>query len=86
VHPDARGQGIATEATRLALRHALLPDDEGGLGLVRVTARAAVGNDASFAVLRRCGMRHVGTVHKASLTRAGLVDAELLEIVDLAMV
>jgi RimJ/RimL family protein N-acetyltransferase len=86
VHPDARGQGIATEATRLTLRHALLPDDEGGLGLVRVTARAAVGNDASFAVLRRCGMRHVGTVHKASLTRAGLVDAELLEMVDLAMV
>ena len=62
VHPDARGHGVATEATRLALRHALLPDDEGGLGLVRVTARAAVGNDASLAVLRRSGMRHVGTV------------------------
>jgi hypothetical protein len=82
VHPDVRGHGVATEATRLALRHALLPEDEGGLGLVRVTARAAVGNDASLAVLRRIGMRHVGTVHLASPTRAGLADAELLEMVD----
>ena len=86
VHPDARGRGVATEATRLALRHALLPDDEGGLGLVRVTARAAVGNDASLAVLRRLGMRHVGTVHLASPTRAGLADAELLEVVDRSVV
>ncbi len=82
VHPDARGHGVATESTRLALRHALLPDDEGGLGLVRVTARAAVGNDASLAVLRRSGMRHVGTLRLASATRVGLADAELHEIVD----
>ncbi|HEY5421482.1 MAG TPA: GNAT family N-acetyltransferase, partial [Marmoricola sp.] len=82
VHPDARGHGIATESTRLALRHALLPDDEGGLGLVRVTARAAVGNDASLAVLRRSGMRHVGVLRLASATRVGLADAELHEIVD----
>ena len=86
VHPDARGHGVATEATRLALRHALLPDDEGGLGLVRVTARAAVGNDASLAVLRRVGMRHVGTLRLASPTRAGLADAELYETVDPSMV
>ena len=81
VHPDARGHGVATESTRLAVRHALLPDDEGGLGLVRVTARAAVGNDASLAVLRRSGMRHVGVLRLASATRVGLADAELHEIV-----
>ena len=86
VHPDARGHGVATEATRLAIRHALLPDDEGGLGLVRVTARAAVGNDASLAVLRHVGMRHVGTLRLASRTRDGLADAELHEIVDPALV
>ena len=86
VHPDARGHGVATEATRLAIRHALLPDDEGGLGLVRVTARAAVGNDASLAVLRHVGMRHVGTLRLASRTRDGLADAELHETVDPALV
>ena len=86
VHPDARGHGVASEATRLALRHALLPDDEGGLGLVRVTARAAVGNEASLAVLRRVGMRHVGTLRLASPTRAGLADGELHEMVDPSLV
>ena len=85
VHPDARRHGVATEAARLALRHALLPDDEGGLGLVRVTAQAAVGNDASRAVLRHVGMRHVGTLRLASRTRDGLVDAELHETVDPAL-
>ena len=82
VHPDARGHGVASEATRLAIRHALLPADEGGLGLVRVSARAAVGNGASLAVLRRVGMRHVGTLRLGSRTRDGLADTELHEAVD----
>lgn len=86
VHPDARGRGVATETARLALRHALVPEDEGGLGLVRVTARAARGNAASLAVLRRCGMRHVGTLAQASRTGDGLADAELFEVVAPSMV
>ncbi len=86
VHPEARGRGVASEMARLTLRHALVPVDEGGAGLVRVTARAASGNTPSLTVLRRCGMRHVGALTLASRTGTGLVDAALFEMVDPSMV
>jgi len=60
VHPQARGRGVATEATRLALRHAFVPDDDGGLGLERVRAVAAEDNHASRRVLERAGLRIQG--------------------------
>lgn len=61
VHPDARGRGVATEATRLALRHGFIEADDGGLGLTTIRAFAAPGNEASNAVLRNAGMRTAGT-------------------------
>jgi RimJ/RimL family protein N-acetyltransferase len=60
VHPDARGRGVATEACRLAVRHALLPEEDGGLGLARVRAVAAEGNSASRRVLEKAGLRPQG--------------------------
>jgi RimJ/RimL family protein N-acetyltransferase len=85
-HPAERGQGVATEAARLVLRHALLPEDEGGLGLTRVSARAATANTASISVLERVGMRRVGIARRGSLTATGLEDATLYEVVDGSMV
>ena len=80
VHPDARGRGVATEMARLALRHALLPAPDGGLGLARVLADAAVANTASRRVLEKAGMREVGTMARGTRTREGLVDAALYEL------
>lgn len=56
VNPEARGRGVATEACRLALRHAFVPVDDGGLGLNRVRGTAAEHNHASRRVLERAGL------------------------------
>ena len=69
VHPDARGHGVATEACRLAVRHAFVPSDDGGLGLQRVRAVAAVDNAASRSVLERCGLTLQG--HERRKIRLG---------------
>lgn len=70
-HPDARGRGVTTEAVRLAARHALLPLDDGGLGLHRVLIRAAAGNRASRAVAERAGFTETGRDREAELLRDG---------------
>lgn len=59
-HPDARGRGLMTEAVRLALQHALTPEDEGGLGCDRVGVGASWGNAASRGLAERLGFRLVG--------------------------
>ena len=59
-HPEGRGRGLVAEGVWLAARHALLPAEEGGLGLHRVVARIAEGNTASRAVVERVGFRPGG--------------------------
>ncbi|RUL90255.1 GNAT family N-acetyltransferase [Verrucosispora sp. FIM060022] len=54
VHPDARGQGYATEAADAVLRDAF------GRGLPRVLAVTEPDNHASQAVCRRLGMTALG--------------------------
>lgn len=71
VHPDARGRGVATAATRLAVRHALMPEDVGGLGLERVALRAAEGNVTSQRVAQRAGFTLVGRDRAAERLRDG---------------
>jgi RimJ/RimL family protein N-acetyltransferase len=73
-HPDARGAGVMTEATRLAVRHALLPVDVGGLGRERVVVRAAAGNAASNRVALAAGMGRYGLARRAERLRDGTVD------------
>ncbi|MGH3414695.1 MAG: GNAT family N-acetyltransferase [Marmoricola sp.] len=81
VHPETRGRGIGTAATRAAVRHGLLPVAEGGLGLDRVEAIAAVGNTASRRVLERAGMRPCGGVERSAVrVRDGLVDAARYDV------
>lgn len=80
VHPAERGRGVATEMVRLMTRHALLPAEDGGLGLHRVLAHAATGNTASRGVLERAGLREVGVETGGTRTKAGLADAVLYEL------
>lgn len=64
-HPDARGRGVVTEATRLVAAHALRPRAAGGLGRQRLELFAADGNAASNAIAWAAGFTHVGTRHRA---------------------
>ncbi len=82
VHPDARGRGVATEATRLALRHGFIPVEDGGLGLSVIRAHAALENLASQRVLTAAGMTHGGTKRRATVLHGGIrVDAALFDCI-----
>jgi len=65
VHPAARGRGVATEAVRLLVRHALVPIEDGGLGLRRLVLFAATENAASRRVAEKNGFVG-GGVRRAS--------------------
>ena len=70
-HPDARGRGLTSRAAALAVGHGFRPVSEGGLGLERLAAYAAAGNDASSGVLERLGMQRVGRHRQAVRTADG---------------
>jgi RimJ/RimL family protein N-acetyltransferase len=72
-HPRARGRRLTTAAVRLAARHVLVPQEDGGLGLDRVLLRVAEGNTASRRVALRAGFRPTGRDRKAELLRDGTV-------------
>jgi RimJ/RimL family protein N-acetyltransferase len=82
VHPAARGRGVGTEATRLALRHAFVPTHDGGLGLGRVRGVAAVDNAASRRVLEKASLVEQGRERRGTLlgdgTRADVVVLDVL--------
>lgn len=59
-HPVARGRGVMTEACGLAVRHAFVPVQEGGLGLRRLSVLAAEGNTASLRVIEANGFVRAG--------------------------
>ncbi|MDQ6641487.1 MAG: GNAT family N-acetyltransferase [Actinomycetota bacterium] len=79
-HPAERGRGVMTEAVRLATRHALLPEDVGGLGLLKVLAHSALDNPASRAVLGGAGLTEAGVERLSTRTRDGLRDAARYEL------
>jgi RimJ/RimL family protein N-acetyltransferase len=70
-HPDARGRGVTTAACGLVVRHALLPEEDGGLGLRRVTVDAAEGNTASIRVIEANGFVHTSRRRLATRLRDG---------------
>ncbi|NMM35377.1 MAG: GNAT family N-acetyltransferase [Phycicoccus sp.] len=59
-HPEARGRGIMSEAVRLAVRHAFIPHEDGGLSRIRLRLNAADGNLASQQIARANGFVEVG--------------------------
>lgn len=71
VHPKARGLGVATQAVRLACRHAFTPRADGGLELHRVDLRAGAGNTGSQVVAERAGFVRVGRQREAQQLRDG---------------
>jgi RimJ/RimL family protein N-acetyltransferase len=73
-HPDARGQGVMTEAVQLAVRHAVVPAEDGGLGLPRLGLRAATGNLASRRVAERAGFRPIGVERQVDPQPDGTTD------------
>ncbi len=74
-HPEARGRGLTTEATRLVLRHGF---EELGLEIIR--AIAAVENTASRRVIEQSGMRLWGVERRGTQVRSGWVDAARYDV------
>lgn len=66
VHPDHRGQGVATEAVREVLR--ICFED---LGLRRVVAECFLANESSWRLMERVGMRRETHNVRDSLHRSG---------------
>ncbi len=70
-HPEARGRGVITRASALALRHGFET-----LGLVLIQGHAALGNAASRHALEAIGLREAGVVRLGTFIRPeGRVDA-----------
>jgi RimJ/RimL family protein N-acetyltransferase len=70
-HPDARGRGLMTRACRMAVRHAFIDAEDGGLGLHRLRACAADGNLASQRVLEGSGFIRFGVERRSTLLPDG---------------
>src|SRR5664279_4920716 len=64
-HPDARGRGVISEAVRLAVRHAFVLSEDGGLGRRRLQLNVADGNAASQHVAITNGFVEVGRDRQA---------------------
>lgn len=79
----ARGKGYVTEASSALLALMLLPAEEGGWGLRRVTARIAASNTQSVRVAQRIGLKEEGRHRQAMwLDAAGTaVDMHLYGLV-----
>jgi RimJ/RimL family protein N-acetyltransferase len=75
IHPDARGRGLATQATALVLDHVF-----DTLGLKRVKAFAAAANTSSRAVLERLGFRQYGVERYGANVRDDWVDMALYDV------
>jgi len=80
-HPRARGRGVMSEAVRLAVRHAFIDVEDGGLGLPRIRLVAAVDNAASRRVAEVNGFREVGVERLATPCGDGAHDAMLYDVV-----
>jgi RimJ/RimL family protein N-acetyltransferase len=72
VHPDARGRGVMSEAVRLAVRHAFIAREDGGLGRRRLRLNAADGNSTSQHIALANGFVEVGRDRQAEALGNGM--------------
>ncbi len=70
-HPDGRGRGLTAEAVALVVRHAFVPEEDGGLGLRRLRLLTDATNDRSRALAERAGFRPAGRERDGSRRRDG---------------
>lgn len=75
VHPDHRGQGYATEATRLVVSHGF---DE--LRLHRISATIVASNTPSKRVVEKLGFVHEGTKRDDAFLDGTYVDREVYAV------
>ena len=68
-------RGIMTEALEAVLRHGFR-----SMNLNRIEAQHELPNTASGAVMRKCGMRHEGTLRQRLMNKGKFVDVELYAI------
>ena len=68
-------RGIMTEALDAVLRHGFR-----AMNLNRIEAQHETLNTASGAVMRKCGMRHEGTLRQRLMNKGKFVDVELYAI------
>lgn len=76
LHPDVRGRGVMRSAVSAAAGWAF-----GELGVGRLRAVAAVDNTASRRVIEACGFTHVGGERLGTVTREGLADVAVYDVV-----
>lgn len=69
------GRGLMTEALRAVLQYGF-----DGLSLNRIEAQHETDNPASGAVMRKCHMRHEGTLRSRLYNKGRYVDVELYAI------
>jgi RimJ/RimL family protein N-acetyltransferase len=79
-HPRARGRGVMTEAVRLAVRHAFIDVEDGGLGLDKLRLVTAVENLASRRVAEANGFREAGVERLGTLCSDGRHDAAIYDL------
>lgn len=64
INPDFHNRGYATEAVNAILRFGFEK-----LNFHRIEAKFIIGNDASLAVMRKCGMQYEGTTRDGMLIK-----------------
>lgn len=64
INPDFQGHGYATEAVRAIMRFGFEK-----LDFNRIEAKFIIGNDASLAVMQKCGMQYEGMARGAMLIK-----------------
>ena len=72
---DFWNRGIMTEALEAVIGHGFM-----GMNLNRIEAQHETTNPASGAVMRKCGMRHEGTLRQRLYNKGRYVDVELYAI------
>ena len=79
-HPAARGRGAMVHACQMVVRHAFIDEEDGGLGMRRLTANIATVNPASQRVAERAGFVRIGRERRSTLLGDGTyVDALLYD-------
>jgi len=73
-HPDARGRGVVSAATRALAEHSLRPEPLGGFGFRRLWMHIAEPNTGSHRVAAAAGFSLAGRLRARSLVDGAPTD------------